>query len=70
MDVHDRYGSINAIQAATKKARYSPGRLYVDTDPCYLHDIIKTTNKPLKSLSKAELCPGNTTLQTINDSFR
>ncbi len=70
MNVHNRYDALNAVQAATQKGEVLTGLLYVDTDPCDLHDIIKTTDKPLNSLSESSLCPGDDTLQTINDSFR
>ncbi len=70
LDVHDRYGAINAIQDSAAKGEVLTGLLYVDTDPCDLHDIIQTTAKPLNSLGESELCPGNSTLQTINNAFR
>ena len=35
-----------------------------------LHDILKTTEKPLNALKEAELCPGNKVLQDINAGFR
>lgn len=70
MDVHDRQTALNAVQNATKKGEVLTGLLYVDTDPCDLHDIIKTSDKPLNTLKESCLCPGNQTLQTINDSFR
>ena len=70
MDVHDRFAAMNAVQAASQKGEILTGLLYVDTDPCDLHDILNSSVKPLNSLDESVLCPGNKTLQTINDSFR
>ena len=70
IDVHDRQMALQAIHAATKREEVLTGLLYVDTNPCDLHDILNTATVPLNSLNENTLCPGNSTLQTINQSFR
>ena len=70
MDIHDRSAAISAVNAAAKREEILTGLLYVDPDPFDLHDIIKTTGKPLNSLDEAALCPGNKVLRSINETFR
>lgn len=70
MDVHDRHAAISAVYESEQKGEILTGLLYVDSDPCDLHDIIKTTEKPLNSLKESALCPGDQVLSSINQSFR
>lgn len=70
LNVHDRFSAQQAVHEASKRGEVLTGLLYVDTDPCDLHDILKTSVKPLNTLDESVLCPGNQTLQTINESFR
>jgi 2-oxoglutarate ferredoxin oxidoreductase subunit beta len=69
-DPGSRRIALRAIKDAEERGEILTGLLYVDTDPSDLHDILNTVNKPLASLSEEVLCPGNRTLQSINDSFR
>lgn len=46
------------------------GLLYVDRDETDLHDLFDTANAPLNSLGDADLCPGSTALEKINESLR
>lgn len=69
-DPCNRRSAMRAIKDHQERGEVLTGLLYVDTDPVDLHDMIDTTSKPLNSLKEDVLCPGNATLQTINDSFR
>lgn len=69
-DPKDRRAALSAIADHKEKGEILTGLLYVDTDPQDLHQIIDTVEKPLNTLNKKALCPGNEVLQTINDSFR
>ena len=46
------------------------GLLYVDPDPVDLHASMKTIDKPLNSLTDAELVPGAKALESINAGLR
>lgn len=69
-DVNNRRSALRAIKDYQERGEVLTGLLYVDTDPVDLHDVINTTHKPLNSLTEENLCPGNSTLQTINESLR
>ena len=69
-DVNNRRSALRAIKDHQENGEVLTGLLYVDTDPVDLHDVINTTNKPLNSLAEDVLCPGNSMLQSINDSLR
>jgi 2-oxoglutarate/2-oxoacid ferredoxin oxidoreductase subunit beta len=69
-DPGSRRGALNAIRDAEERGEILTGLLYVDADPSDLHDILNTVHRPLAALGEEELCPGNRTLQSINDSLR
>lgn len=66
----DRQSAMNAIANAKSKGELLTGLLYINTHCVDLHDLIKTSKKPLNSLGKEELCPGNEVLKSINDDLR
>ncbi len=70
LDVHNRFAAQQTVYEATQRGEVLTGLLYVDTDPCDLHDILNTSIKPLNAMSESVLCPGSQTLETINESFR
>ncbi len=65
-----RRAALRALKDAAERGHVLTGLLYVDTDPSDLHDLLGTSSKPLASLPESVLCPGNSTLESINDSFR
>ncbi len=69
-DIHNPRTAMRAMKDHQERDEILTGLLYVDTDPVDLHDVINTNSKPLNSLTKEELCPGNKTLQSINESLR
>jgi len=42
----------------------------MDNDSTDLHEMIKTTERPLNSLTKDDLCPGSDALAKLNASLR
>ena len=66
----------NRLKAVTNLEQYKAvgklltGLLFVDQDIKETHDIINTTLRPLNTLTEADLCPGDSALQKINEAFR
>jgi 2-oxoglutarate ferredoxin oxidoreductase subunit beta len=69
-DPSNRLSAINAVQNARVKNEILTGLLYYDTEGKELHDLLQTSNRPLNSLSKDELCPGSAMLKEINADMR
>src|SRR5580765_1784555 len=63
----NRLSAINAVQSAKIKGEILTGLLYINEDSSDLHDLIQTSEKPLNSLTKDELCPGSEMLDKINE---
>jgi 2-oxoglutarate ferredoxin oxidoreductase subunit beta len=59
-----------ALRRRREAGEVVTGLLYVDKNQRDLHDVFKTPATPLNALDVAALCPGNATLQTINDELR
>jgi 2-oxoglutarate ferredoxin oxidoreductase subunit beta len=69
-DPLDRQSAMNAVLNAKAKNEILTGLLYVDPDSHDLHHLLQTSDKPLNSLKKEDLCPGSEALQEINASLR
>ena len=69
-DPLDRFSAINAVQRAKRDGEILTGLLYINEDSTDLHSVLKTTARPLNSLSEAELCPGSQALAALNHSLR
>ena len=69
-DPFDRLSAMNAVQRAKQKGEILTGLLYMNEDSSELHEMIKTSDKPLNALGKADLCPGSETLAKLNASLR
>ena len=69
-DPLDRISAMNAVQQSRIKSEILTGLLYIDTDTSDLHEMIRTSDRPLNSLTKNELCPGNEMLGKLNASLR
>ena len=69
-DVTDRLHAVNRLELEKKRGRLLTGLLYVNPDIQETHDIINSTLRPLNTLTEADLFPGNSALQLINDSLR
>jgi 2-oxoglutarate ferredoxin oxidoreductase subunit beta len=66
----DRVSAMNAVQKARVENEILTGLLYLNTESKDLHELIETSEKPLNTLTKKDLCPGAEVLQAINDGFR
>ncbi len=69
-DPLNRISAINAVQHARVKGEILTGLLYIDPETTDLHKMIETNQRPLNSLSEAELCPGSKALAKLNASLR
>jgi 2-oxoglutarate ferredoxin oxidoreductase subunit beta len=69
-DPLDRLSAMNAVQRAKQKGEILTGLLYLNESSMDLHEVLKTTDKPLNSLGRDKLCPGNSVLESINKALR
>ncbi len=58
-DPLDRSSAMNAVLNSKLKGEILTGLLYLNPDTSDLHDLIQTSDRPLNSLTKNELCPGS-----------
>lgn len=70
LDIHNRRSALKLIKDYKANDKILTGLLYMDEDSQDCHETIGSTKKPLRNLKQTDLCPGNTTLQTINESLR
>ena len=69
-DVTKKRVAVNALEHHREKGQILTGILHVNETLKDTHDILETTDKPLNTLTKKELCPGNQTLQKIFENYR
>jgi len=69
-DPGNRLSAINAVQNARAKNEILTGLLYVESEGKELHHLLQTSDRPLNSLTKEELCPGSDILKEINADMR
>jgi len=69
-DPMDCLSAINAVQKAKAKNEILTGLLYIQPDSQDLHHLIQTSDRPLNSLTKEDLCPGAEMLKGINAEQR
>lgn len=69
-DPQNRASAINANLEAAEKGEILTGLLYVDPESQEFHETIGSVRKPLSSLNETDLCPGNMSLEKINQSLR
>jgi 2-oxoglutarate ferredoxin oxidoreductase subunit beta len=69
-DPLDRSSAMNAVLNSKLKGEILTGLLYMVPDTSDLHDLIQTSDRPLNSLTKDELCPGSEILADINNNLR
>jgi len=70
LDVHNRLSAIQAVHESKGKGEILTGLLFIDPDCQELHEIIGSVEKPLRDLDETALCPGNKSLEAVNDSLR
>lgn len=69
-DITDRRQAIDNLEDHKAQGVILTGVLYVNPDSTDTHEILNTSQRPLNSLSEADLCPGGEVLATINESYR
>ncbi len=69
-DPLNRLSALNAVQNSKLRGEILTGLLFVDPDSRDLHTLLETSEKPLNSLTKDDLCPGAEILAKINDDLR
>jgi len=69
-DPMDRLSAAGALQRAKQTGEILTGLLYIDKDSADLHSLINTSERPLNSLGKDQLCPGSSVLGSINKGLR
>ncbi len=69
-DPLDRSSAMNAVLNSKLKGEILTGLLYLDENSSDLHNLLQTSDNPLNSLTKDDLCPGAETLAKINVSLR
>lgn len=70
LDIHDRRGALDLIQEYKGEGKILTGLIYMDVNSEDLHETVGTVNRPLRSLTEEQLCPGSKSLANINNSFR
>ena len=69
-DPRDRHSAQLRLAGAKANGEILTGLLYIDTESQDLHELEKTTHKPLNQLKEADLQPGAEALAAINAVFR
>jgi len=69
-DPRNRRDAFDALQAAKMADQILTGLIFIDPGSQDLHDTLKTSHKPLRSLDESDLSPGSKALETINESLR
>jgi 2-oxoglutarate ferredoxin oxidoreductase subunit beta len=69
-DATDRTQSLQKIRHSDEEGEILTGLLYIDANGADVHDTMNTSERPLNSLTERELCPGNETLNRINETLR
>lgn len=69
-DPLNRVSAMNAIQHARQKHEILTGLLYMNPETVELHKLLNTSDKPLNTLTKNDLCPGSETLKEVNAGLR
>lgn len=64
-DPMDRLSAASAMQTSRSKGQILTGLLYINEEADNLHQAIKSTQRPLNSLTEKELCPGSDTLEEL-----
>jgi len=70
IDITKRRSSIDALELHREKGRLLTGLLHLNENLKDTHDILKTTDKPLNTLTEKDLCPGNNSLEQILENYR
>lgn len=69
-DPHNRIAAMNYVAEHQARGEVVTGLLYVDSNAQDLHQHLNTVDAPLNSLDNAQICPGRSKLDQINQSLR
>lgn len=69
-DPLDRTSAILALEKSRRSGEVLTGLLYVQPEASDLHRTINTSDRPLNSLDRYQLCPGSSALEKLNQSLR
>ena len=69
-DPRDRDAAYAHVRAAQARNEVITGLLHIDETAADMHDVSKTTSRPLVDLAYEELCPGSAALSTLMDEYR
>lgn len=69
-DPLDRFSAMKAVHQAREKNEIITGLLYLNQHALDLHELVNTCDRPLNTLKKEDLCPGNDALASINAGLR
>ncbi len=69
-DIHDRRAALDLIQESKLRGHIPTGLFYIEPNTRDLHEIIGTSDTPLRELDEKDLCPGKKVLESINASLR
>jgi 2-oxoglutarate ferredoxin oxidoreductase subunit beta len=69
-DPSDRSLAFARLNQAREKGEILTGIIYLEPKSHDLHDMLKTTDRPLNALTEADLCPGMEALAKINAEHR
>jgi len=69
-DPSNKRAALDRLNEAKEKNQLLTGLLYIETNPDDLHQLLHTTDTPLNELTETKLCPGNSRLESINNSLR
>ena len=70
LDITSRRSALKRIKDYKAEDQVLTGLLFMDEDSRELHDTLNTVPRPLREMDAGDLCPGNSSLQNINDSLR
>ncbi|MBV1909458.1 MAG: 2-oxoacid:ferredoxin oxidoreductase subunit beta [Kangiellaceae bacterium] len=70
LDIQSRESVLSSLEEARQNEQMLTGLLYLNTDSRNTHELINSSEKPMNSFTKDELCPGSTILESINESLR
>lgn len=69
-DPTDKGMALKRLHDSREKNEILTGLIYIEPDSVELHNLIKTIQRPLNTLTEEDLIPGNSVLQAINEEHR
>ena len=69
-DPTNKDSSFKQLHQAREKGEILTGLIYIEPESSELHEVIKTVNEPLNSLTEKDLMPGLAALEMINEESR